>query len=121
MVLEVDILVYNVIMNLIVGKEVPDWSYVLDHLKRSKRIVGEVDIKQEWADESYADPKAVVFDPDYNSITGRGIRTIGYSRLDGFCITTITVWDNSYLWGASAWKSNTKDLTYYNKGGKYEN
>ena len=31
------------------------------------------------ASEALTDPDAVVFDPDYNSRTGEGVRTIGFS------------------------------------------
>jgi hypothetical protein len=60
------------------------------------------------------DANAVVFDPDYASKTGRGVRTIGFSKSAGFVITVITIFDAGKLWGATAWKSNKVDIKFYN-------
>ncbi len=97
--------------------EVPDWSKRIDHIKRSIRYSGETDIFPEWANEAYLDENAVVFDPDYASISGRGIRTVGFSKSAGFHITVITIIDNGHLWGASAWKANEIDIKYYEDKG----
>jgi len=93
--------------------ELPDWSKRLDHLKRTIRYAGDVDILPGWANEAYGDENAVVFDPDYASVSGRAVRTIGYSQSAGFLITVITILDGGKLWGASAWKSNDKDVRFY--------
>ncbi|MDR1016505.1 MAG: hypothetical protein LBL67_03420 [Coriobacteriales bacterium] len=93
--------------------QLPDWSKRLDHLKRSIRYSGDTDILPEWANEAYADPDAAIFDPDYASISGRSVRTIGYSKSADFLITVITLEDNGTLWGLSAWKSNESDTRSY--------
>ena len=56
----------------------------------------------------------MVIDPDYNSESGRSIRTIGYSPSFGDVMSVITVRDAACLiWGATAFRANSRDRRYY--------
>ena len=90
-----------------------DWS------KRSEYIAKH-GITTAQANEALADPNAVVFDPDYNSRNGEGIRTIGFSRSADSVLTVITYSNAGITHGASAWKSNSRDRRYYRQGGPDE-
>ena len=70
--------------------------------------------------EAIADPTAVVIDPDYNSKTNEGVRTIGYSTTAGAVLTVITYVEDGTTYGASAWKANGRDRRYYRQGGMDE-
>ncbi len=72
------------------------------------------------ASEALTDPDAVVFDPDYNSRTGEGVRTIGFSPSAASVMTVITYVMDGVTNGASAWKSNSRDRRYYYQGGPDE-
>jgi uncharacterized DUF497 family protein len=72
------------------------------------------------ASEALTDPDAVVFDPDYNSRTGEGVRTIGFSPSAASVTTVITYVMDGVTHGASAWKSNSRDRRYYYQGGPDE-
>ncbi|MDR2620183.1 MAG: hypothetical protein LBC29_03550 [Propionibacteriaceae bacterium] len=92
----------------------PDWSYLGEHVaNRSKRHVGDTDIPLAWVLEAFYDMNATLIDPDYNSKTGESFRVIGYSHSAGFVVTIILVRDSGELYGASAWKANTKDIRLY--------
>ena len=90
-----------------------DWS------ERDDYIVAKHDVTGEQADEALADPNAVIFDPDYNTKSGEQVRTIGYSQSKQ-AILTVTIEDESIVYGASAWKSNSRDRRYYRQGGPDE-
>jgi uncharacterized DUF497 family protein len=68
------------------------------------------------AEEALADPRAVIFDPDYNSESGEGVRTIGESPSKGAILTVITVEEDGIVYGASAWKANGRDRRHYEEG-----
>lgn len=71
------------------------------------------DITPEQANEALDDPEAVVFDPDYNTRSGRSIRTIGYSPSFGDVMSVITVRDlGGVIWGATAFRANRRDRGY---------
>jgi uncharacterized DUF497 family protein len=72
------------------------------------------------ASEALTDPDAVVFDPDYNSRTGEGVRTIGFSPSAASVMTVITYVMDGVTHGASAWKSNSRDRRHYHQGGPDE-
>ena len=42
-------------------------------------------ITAKQADEALTDPEAVVFDPDYASLSGRSVRTIGWQPRPAGC------------------------------------
>ncbi|ODQ84907.1 transposase [Mycolicibacterium holsaticum] len=90
-----------------------DWSQRGEYIAKHE-------ITPEQANEAHDDPDAVVFDPDYNSRTGESIRTIGYSTGKGAVLTVISVIANGVEFGASAWKSNSRDRRYYRQGGPDE-
>jgi hypothetical protein len=97
-----------------VADELPDWRQRGVYIRnRSRRKPGDTDIEPSWANEAYVDPDAVTFDPDYASLSGRSVRTIGYSITAGFLITVITLLDDGHLYGVNAWKSNSTDAGYY--------
>jgi uncharacterized DUF497 family protein len=60
-----------------------DWSKQGEHI--AKHGVTAVQ-----ASEALTDPDAVVFDPDYNSRNGEGVRTIGFSPSAASVLTVIT-------------------------------
>lgn len=72
------------------------------------------------AGEALADPDSVVFDPDYNSRNGEGVRTIGFSPSAASVLTVITYVADGVTHGAGAWKSNGRDRRYYLQGGHDE-
>jgi len=91
-----------------------DWTY------RGEYIVAKHEVTPAEADEALDDPSAVVFDPDYNTESGQSVRTIGYSPSKGAVLTVITVQEEGSVYGASAWKSNSRDRRYYRQGGPDE-
>ena len=66
------------------------------------------------------DPDAVIFDPDYNTKSGRQARTLGYSPSAQAVLTVITLDDGDVAWGVNAWRSNSRDRRYYRQGGPDE-
>ena len=84
---------------------------------RGEYIVAKHEVTPEQADEALDDPNAVTFDPDYNTTSGRSIRTIGYSTSARHVLSVITVEEDGIVHGANAWKSNSRDRQYYQQGG----
>jgi uncharacterized DUF497 family protein len=82
--------------------------------------IGKRGLTPAQANEALADPSAVTFNPDYNSKSGESVRTIGYSPSAGTILTVITVEENGIVYGANAWKSNSRDRYYYRQGGPDE-
>ncbi|GHT81163.1 hypothetical protein FACS1894125_1370 [Actinomycetota bacterium] len=102
--------------------ELPDWSYRREHIEsRSLRKSRDTDILVTWANEAYLDVDAVTLNPDPAAESGLSVRTIGFSDGAGFLITVITVLSEGIIWGASAWKSNAKDVDLYNKNKEVRN
>ena len=97
------------------------WGVAVDWSRRADHIGAKRQLAVEHANEALADPNAIIFDPDYNAKPGgRGVRTIGYSPSARDILTVITVEDEGAVYGASAWKSNSRDRRYYNQGGPDE-
>jgi uncharacterized DUF497 family protein len=90
-----------------------DWS-------RRGEYIAKHGITPLQADEAHDDPDAVTFEPDYNSISGDSVRTIGYSPSTGVIISVISYEEGGIVYGASAWKSNSRDRRYYQQGGPDE-
>ena len=90
-----------------------DWTKRGEYLAKHGVTVTQVS-------EALTDPDAVVFDPDYNSRTGEGVRTIGFSPSAASVMTVITYVMDGVTHGASAWKSNSRDRRYYHQGGPDE-
>jgi uncharacterized DUF497 family protein len=95
-------------------------SLVADWAHRGDYIVAKHDVTPEQANEALDDPNAVIFDPDYNTNSGKSLRTIGYSPSKREVLTVITLKLPSIVYGASAWKSNSRDRRYYQQGGPDE-
>lgn len=73
-----------------------------------------VTVKQ--AEEALADPTRVVFEPDYASVSGSSVRVIGYSQAAETILTVIVVVEEGGKeWGGSAWPSNPRDRSYYER------
>ncbi len=73
------------------------------------------------AEDALADPNRVVFDPDYNSQSGRSVRIVGFSVLAGKCLTVIALRFDGVEYGVNAWESNDKDKAHYQEvGGSHE-
>ena len=73
-------------------------------------------ITAKQADEALTDPEAVVFDPDYASLSGRSVRTIGWSAEAGRLLTVITVDEDGAVYGVNGWPANDVDGRYYERG-----
>ncbi|WP_322859615.1 transposase [Mycobacterium europaeum] len=89
-----------------------DWTHRRDYIAAKHSVTAE------QADEALDDPNAVTFDPDYNSTSGESVRTIGYSTSARAVLAVITVEDDGIVYGANAWKANSRDRSYYYPGGQ---
>jgi uncharacterized DUF497 family protein len=65
------------------------------------------------ANEALADPAAVVFSPDYASLSGQSVRTIGWSTSAGRLLTVITVVEAGVVYGVNGWPANDIDTRHY--------
>jgi hypothetical protein len=61
-----------------------------------------------------------VFDPDYNSTTGRSVRIIGFSVIADDIVAVIVLAEEGFEYGVNGWVANEKDRRLYNQGGQYE-
>lgn len=68
----------------------------------------------EQAEEALADPERVVIRPDYASISGRGIRTIGWSASFGDLLAVLSYIDNHDVeQGTTAFRAKGRDRRSY--------
>lgn len=74
------------------------------------------DVPPGEADEAAADPERVVTSPDYNSISGRSVRIIGFSATAGGLLTVIVLVEADVTYGVNAWRSNARDKRIYLEG-----
>ena len=65
------------------------------------------------ANDALADANRVVIDPDYNSMSGRSVRIIGYSMLAEALVTVIVLSDDGVDYGVNGWLANEKDRRSY--------
>jgi len=65
------------------------------------------------ANEALADPDVLVFDPDYASVSGRSVRSIGWSPSAGRLLTVITVIEDGVVYGVNGWPANDVDTRRY--------
>ena len=86
-----------------------DWSNALGHIAKHGITVA-------MAEEALADEAAVVLNPDDRGLSGQGIRTIGYSPTCKSVVSVITVERDGVVYGASAWRSNSRDNRNYQEG-----
>lgn len=84
-----------------------DWSRRGAYMEASHGISVEV------ADDALGDPNRVVIDPDYNSMSGRSVRIIGYSALADAVVTVIVLSDGGVEYGVNGWLANEKDQRIY--------
>ncbi|MBP2454828.1 transposase [Mycolicibacterium lutetiense] len=78
-----------------------------DHLARHG-------VTTDQADEAFAHEDALTINPDYGSISGLGIRTIGYSASFGDLLSVLSYFDNDGVQqGTTAFRANRKDRRYY--------
>lgn len=84
-----------------------DWS------RRGDYMATRHGVSVEQADEALTDPDALVFDPDYASRSGRGVRTIGWSPSTGRLLTVITVAEGGVVYGVNGWSANDVDTRRY--------
>lgn len=90
-----------------------DWSKRGDYIAKPG-------VTPEQADEALNDANAVIFDPDYNTISGQQVRTVGYSPGARTVLSVITLVKDGLVWGVNAWKSNSRGRNYYRQGGPDE-
>lgn len=84
-----------------------DWSHRDVHMFARHRIT------TSQADEALSDPERVVIEPDYASRSGRSVRIIGYAASLSDVLTIIIVHHDGVDYGASGWRSNSKDRAIY--------
>ena len=66
------------------------------------------------ADEAFAHEDALTIEPDYNSVSGRGIRTIGFSNSFGDLLSVLSYFDhNGVQQGTTAFRANKRDRRIY--------
>jgi uncharacterized DUF497 family protein len=94
-------------VTLVFVVEAADWTNGKAHM------FAKHDITPVEADEALSDPKAVRYDPDPKSKSGRSVRTIGYSNTAGSVVVVITVLDAGILWGVNGWRANASDTRDY--------
>ncbi len=87
--------------------EVVDWSHRAEYMRQRHGI------SVEQANEALADPDALVFDPDYASLSGHSVRTIGSSTSAARLLTVITVTESEVTYGVNGWPSNDIDTRHY--------
>ena len=86
-----------------------DWSRRSTYMRRKHGLTVEV------ADEALGDPNRVVIQPDYNSISGRSVRVIGYSMIAEAIVTVIVLEDDGAECGVNGWLANERDRRLYNE------
>lgn len=90
--------------------ESADWSH------RGVYIVNRHGVTPRQANEALSDPERVVIDPDYNSISGRSARVIGFVPELGDLVSVLVVVDGGVVHGVNAWRSNDRDRRIYREG-----
>jgi len=69
------------------------------------------------ADGALADPSRVVFNPDPSSLSGVGIRVIGWNHQTQRLLTVLVLKHVRTLYGVNGWEANLVDQKRYNSGG----
>jgi uncharacterized DUF497 family protein len=87
-----------------------DWSHRNDYIRERHGV------EADWADEALSDPDALQIDPDPSSLSGRSVRTIGYSPTAADLLTVITLTEGDVTYGVNAWRSNDTDRRRYREG-----
>jgi len=87
-----------------------DWSH------RGDYIVASHDVTPSEANEAVSDPERVVIEPDYDSVSGRSVRIIGFSQTMGDVLTVIVLTYEDVTYGVNAWRSNVRDRRIYKEG-----
>lgn len=90
------------------------WLVVVDWSYRGDYIAARHGVSAKDAEQALADPDALVFDPDYASLSGRSARTIGWSPSAQRLLTVITLADGEMTFGVNAWPANDGDARRYN-------
>lgn len=102
-------LYYNNAMNAPVN-----WS------KRDEHMFERHGITTGQAEEALADPERLWIEPDYASRNGISIRVVGYCSSIDTLLTLILVPHEGTMYGASGWRSNSKDQRLYREKGEGE-
>ena len=68
-----------------------------------------------WMEEALRDPNVLEIDPDPSSRSRRSTRTIGYSVIDGFLVTVITLREESTVHGVNGWRSDPPEQCRYRR------
>jgi len=89
-----------------------DWSV------RGDYIVEKHGITPREAQDAISDPQRLVFEPDYNSQSGRSVRIVGHSVLAGKLLTVIALRFDGIEYGVNAWESNPRDRSIYSEKGE---
>lgn len=86
--------------------EAADWTH-------RGAYIAKHDVTPTQADEALSDPERVVITPDPASMSGRGVRIIGYSTTALAVLTVIVLDDEGTRFGVNAWKANARDKRIY--------
>lgn len=97
--------------------EVVIWSEeAAEHLARSKRYTGAVDIELDWVNEAINDQDAVQVDPYWRSRIN-AVAIIGYSAGAGAVLLVLVYRDlDGDLHGMTAWPATGRVLHLYTDG-----
>jgi hypothetical protein len=85
----------------------PDWTDRGDYMHQRHGISPAI------ADEALHDPDRLVLIPDPASLSGRSVRTIGYSPTARTLITVITLEHEGVSYGVNGWEASQLDRRRY--------
>ncbi len=71
-----------------------DWSHRSDYMHQRHGVT------MQSANKALAYLRALVFDPDYASLSGHSVRTIGWSDTAGRLLTVITVTEDDVTYAS---------------------
>lgn len=99
------------------GKVEVQWSAeAIEHLARSTRYPGAIDLEPDWVREAVDDVDAVQVDPYWNSRV-RAMAIIGYSAGAGAVLLVLVYRDlDGDLHGMTAWPASGRALRLYGEG-----
>jgi hypothetical protein len=70
------------------------------------------------ANGALADPSRVVFDPDPSSLSGLGVRVIGWNQATKRLLTILLLTQLGKVYGVNGWEASLVDRKRYTTGGR---